>query len=79
MILPMTIPAEDKNIVEFLFFQPGKEGVGLGAESFWVGVIVALTGSVGPHHRGGGNENLPFGITFFERLFQPLPLIGPPK
>ena len=60
VILPMSVPAKDQDILDLFVGEPLKKGVRFVSEAAKVRVVIAFAGTIGSNERGGGDDDFPF-------------------
>lgn len=79
VILPMAVAAEGEDIVQSVIPQPLKKAVCLVFEAGEVRVVVRLAIAIRADHGRGSDDDLPCGVTCFQRRLQPLALLTAPN
>ena len=60
MILPVSVPAKNQDILNLSFGEPLEKGVCFVSKAVKVRVVIAFAGTVGSDERGGGDDDFPF-------------------
>ena len=60
VILPVSVPAKDQDILNLVVGEPLKKGVRFVSKAVEVRVVIALAGTIGADKRGGGDDDFPF-------------------
>jgi hypothetical protein len=60
MILPVSVPAKDEDVLNLCVGEPLKKGVRFVSEAVKVRVVIAFAGTIGSDERGGGDDDFPF-------------------
>ena len=60
VILPVSVPAKDQDILNLFIGEPSKKGVRFVSKAIEVCVVIAFAGTVGADERGGGDDDFPF-------------------